>query len=135
MNKMFLMHENDGLKTNDHKLMYDASTYPIGKILGVYRPRWILLDSLVFNDSSIYTGVTRLDANGSLRCLRVQHIMIIAVGAVLVAFLVRSHILPECLFALLAHECHLGRPREGVGLLLSVTFRTVEPQLAAGCTN
>ena len=57
--------------------------------------------------------------------------MIIAVGAVLVAFLVVDHVLTECLLALFAHERHLRRPAEAMVLGLGVALGAVKPLLAA----
>ena len=61
--------------------------------------------------------------------------MVITVRAVFIAFLVGCHVLSERLFALFAHEHHLGRFCEFVGLGLGMTFGTVEPPFAAWRTD
>lgn len=61
--------------------------------------------------------------------------MIVAMRTVLVALIVLGHVLAERLLALLAHEHHLRRLRETVGLRLGVTFGAVEPLLAARRAN
>jgi len=63
------------------------------------------------------------------------HIMVITMGAIFIAFLVRRHVLPERFFTLLAHERHFRCLRQLVVLRLSVAFGAVEPQFAAGCTD
>jgi hypothetical protein len=61
--------------------------------------------------------------------------MVIAMRAIFVALLIRRHILPKCLFTLLAQERHFRRLRQFVTLRFRVTFGAVEPQFAAGCTD
>ena len=62
---------------------------------------------------------------------RRTHIVVITMRTVLVALVVLGHVLPESLLALLAHEHHLHRLRQLVRLRFRVTFRAVEPLLAA----
>ena len=61
--------------------------------------------------------------------------MIITMRTILVALLIRAHVLPERPTTLLAHEHHLGCLREPVRLRFGVTLCTVEPLLATWCTN
>ena len=56
--------------------------------------------------------------------------MVITVRAVLIAFLIRGHVLPERLLALLAQKRHLRRLGQLMVFLLRMTFRAVEPLLA-----
>ena len=60
------------------------------------------------------------------------HVVVVAVGTVLVALLVIAHVLAERLLALLAEEGHLGRFAEAVVLGLGVALGAVEPLFAAG---
>ena len=62
--------------------------------------------------------------------------MVITMRTILIALLIRAHILPKRLFALLTHEHHLRRLGQTVRLLrLGVTFGAVVPLLAAWCAD
>ena len=57
--------------------------------------------------------------------------MVVTMRAVLIALLIRTHILPKRLLALLAHKHHLRRLGQPVRRLrFCVTFGTVEPLFA-----
>lgn len=55
--------------------------------------------------------------------------MVITVRAVFIAFLIRGHVLPERLLALLAQKRHLRRLGQLMVFFLRVAFRAVEPLL------
>ena len=55
--------------------------------------------------------------------------------AIFVALLVVAHVLPERFLALFAHEGHLCCSTQFVVLCFGVAFGTVEPLLAAWCTD
>ena len=57
--------------------------------------------------------------------------MVITMRTVLIALLVGSHVLPECLLTFLAHENHLQCLFEGVRLRLTMAFRAIVPLFAA----
>lgn len=95
------------------------------------RPPVIYSHPLIFQHSRVDTCVVAFYANDGLRCLGLDHIMIIAMWAILVALLVIRHILPESLLALLTYERHLHRLLQSMVLRFLVTLRTVKPLLAA----
>ena len=66
---------------------------------------------------------------------RRAHVVIIAMGAVLVALLVFGHIFSESFFALLTDEGHVRRPRQRMRLCLCVAFGAIEPLLATRGTD
>lgn len=63
------------------------------------------------------------------------HVVIITVRTILVALLVRRHVLSERLFAFFTHEGHFGGFCESMCLWFSVAFSTIIPLFAAWCTN
>jgi len=94
-----------------------------------------LVDAVVLEHAIVYPRVFAFDPNHCLWCFRFQDVMIITMRAVLVALLIRRHVLPERLLALLAQESHLRCFRERVSLFLGVTFGAVVPLLAAWGTD
>lgn len=108
-----------------------TSANPIRKVLREQRSRRILLRPLISQHPCIYPRVVSLNTQHSLRRLCVDDVVVVAVGTELVALLVISHVFPERLLALLAHEGHLRRLLQPVILCLRVAFGTVEPLLAA----
>lgn len=63
------------------------------------------------------------------------HVVVIAVRAVLVTFLVVHHVFPERFLAFLAHEGHLVRLPQPMVLAFSMTFGAIEPLLATWSSN
>ncbi len=61
--------------------------------------------------------------------------MIVAVRAIFITFLIVIHVFPEGLLTLLAHKCHLSSLPQTMVLCLCVAFCTIEPLLAAGCSD
>jgi hypothetical protein len=59
-------------------------------------------------------------------------VMVVTIGAILVALLVIRHVLPERFLALFAHERDLHRLCERMRLRFGMTFRAVVPLLATG---
>lgn len=113
-----------------------VSSQDIRKIVIVFHEYRLLylLDTVIFEHPSIHSGVLALHTNNSLRGLRIDDIMVIAMWAIFIALLIRRHILPKRLFTLLAQERHFRRLRQVMTLRFSVAFGAIEPQFAAGCT-
>jgi hypothetical protein len=59
------------------------------------------------------------------------HVVIITMWAILVAVLVSGHVLAKGLLAFFTDEGHFCRSRKRMRLRLCMTFRAVEPLLAA----
>ena len=63
------------------------------------------------------------------------HVVVIAVRAVLVTFLVVHHIFPERFLAFLAHEGHFVRLPQPMVLIFSMALGAIEPLLATWSSN
>ena len=63
------------------------------------------------------------------------HVVVIAVRAVLVTFLIVHHIFPERFLAFLAHEGHFVRLPQPMVLTFSMAFGAIEPLLATWSTD
>ena len=59
--------------------------------------------------------------------------MVVAVGAIFIALIVFTHVLPEGFLAFLAGEDHLCRLLQVVILRLGVTFCAIKPLFATRC--
>jgi len=90
----------------------------------------ILLDPIVLEHLVVHPHVLALDRKGGLGRLGLDDEVVIAVRAVLVAFLELLGIFAEALLALLAGEDHLEALEEGVLLLLLMALDAVEPLAA-----
>lgn len=66
----------------------------------------------------------------ALRCVRLNHVMVVAAGAVLISIVELRGVLSEHLFTLFAGKDNLRVLRDFVVLGLSVALGAVEPQLA-----
>lgn len=70
-------------------------------------PLWFLFDSVVLQHSIINPRIFTFNSNHSLRLLRFNDILVIAMWAILIRFLILCHVLSEGFLALFTQESHL----------------------------
>jgi hypothetical protein len=93
----------------------------------------IVPNAVVLEHLAVDPYVLALDRQRSFRRLCVNHEVVVAVGAVLVALVELLGVLPKALFALLTREGHVEALEERVLLLLLMALGAVEPFFA--CAN
>lgn len=93
---------------------------------------WLWFHAFVLDHPSIFSDILSLHFQSRLWLLRLNHEVVVAVRAVLVAVLELVHILTKALFALFARKDHFHGLLQVVVLCLGMALGAVEPLLAAG---
>lgn len=86
---------------------------------------WVADDTVSTDAPRVYAPVLAFHLEHQLRCLGLDHVVVIAVWAVLVRTLVLRHVLAKRAAALFAHECELERLEQRVVLRLFVALRAL----------
>lgn len=112
-------------------LTHPSSTKLVRVLIWVeHCPFSCILDPLVFDELVVDPYVLALNRQGCLGCLGVDNEVVVAVGAIFVAFLELLDVFAKTLPALLAGKDHLESLEEGVFFLFAMAFGTIEPLLA-----
>lgn len=120
--------------------LFFHQTTSLPQLVGLFRgvedgPVVLLFYPLVPEHLVVHPHVLALHGKGSLGCLRINHEVVVAVGAVFVAFLELLGVFSEALLALLASKHHLEGLLELMRLLFVVALGAVEPLLACFITS
>jgi len=93
-------------------------------------PQFLLPCSLVLEHLVVNANIVALDGEGGLGGLCLNDEVVVAVWAVLVAFLKLLRVFAEDLSALFAGKDHFERLHQGMVFLLGMTFGAIEPLAA-----
>ncbi len=121
-----------GYRRDSHKQSFRSTQPRRLPLIIPYLDLLPLLCALIPQHPTINPHIIALHLQPRLRFLGLDHEMVVAVRAVLVAILKLLHVLPEALLALFAREGHVHGLFELVRLRVGVALRAIEPLPAAG---